>query len=525
MMVGINAICYEGIARVYRNAVVCHIRVILSAMYPETWEEKIAIPFTAEEWSKAKEEAERSFKTGALEIHPKDAADLLGVNHFYNVFDRHFDLLFPKERDSSLSDQKRKKQDILTWTKMIKNYRDPVIGHPVDDEVTKEDAGVILDFARRILLHFNTEAAQKIRELIYSLNPDIEISRVLEDSLLPPRETIAPYFIGRQIELSQLRVWIDDPNSRVSLLAGDGGKGKTAIAYEFAVEVKQNPPTGLETVIWLSAKPLRFASGVSVRINNPDFTDLNSALDHILSAYGTPDIADMDIQRKQTQCLEYMATLPALIVLDDVDSLEGQDIDAMNFFMHRTQATPSKVLLTSRRIPFGMEPEAIQITGFLPRSEDGRKFIHSRLKMHHIDDKLFTRADIDKIIEICDGSPLFIQDLLRLCKVGEPPRSAIKIWQRRAGNDAREYAFRREFEMLTDPAKAVLLTCALFSDPISLTEIQVYADLHEERSRTAITELHRVFLVPAASLIEGVPRFQLETNTRQLGLKSKVTPI
>ncbi len=513
-----NAVCFQGIARVYRNAVVSHIRCTLIEKYPDEWEDKITTTFTEAEWYEAKENAERSYKTGALSTQPTDAADLLGVNHLYNVFDRYFDDLFPNKQQSSESDRKRMKQDILSWARMIKNYRDPVIGHPIETDVAREDAEAMLDWARRVLSHFDSDAAQQIKELRNSLNDTAEPPQVLEASVLPARESIALQFTGRETELKELKKWIQDPHSHIWLLAGDGGKGKTAIAYEFAVDVMQEPPTGIEIVIWLSVKVRRFQSGTSVSIDNPDFSDLDSALNRVLSAYGTPNIADMDIRMKEEQCRDYLTELPALIVLDDVDSLEGQDIDAMNFFIHRTQVTSSKVLLTSRRIPFEMEPMVTQIKGFEPGSEEGFEFVDSRIKMYRMDASQFSKALLDDIIKACDGSPLFIQDFLRLCRVGESPRSAIKLWKEREGSEARKYALGREFEMLSNPAKAVLLTCALSASPVSLTEIQVCARLSEDVSRAAIEELSRLFLVPASSFIEGVHRFQLEVNTRQLVL-------
>ena len=250
---------------------------------------------------------------------------------------------------------------------------------------------------------------------------------MLEGSTLPSRESIAPRFIGRQPELRKLNEWLEDSYSRVWLLAGDGGKGKTAIAYDFAEATRNQPHPELEIVIWLSAKARKFVSGQSVDIESPDFWDLNSALDSVLRAYGAPDSEEMDTREKEKECLNYLGQLPALIILDDVDSLEGQNIEAMNFFVHRTHITTSKVLLTSRRVPFGMEPTVTQVTGFEPRSDDGIRFIDSRIQMFELDPAQFPRATKNSILEACDGSPLFVQDLLRLCRIGELPDAAIRL--------------------------------------------------------------------------------------------------
>ncbi len=69
---------------------------------------------------------------------------------------------------------------------------------------------------------------------VMSVNPERE---PLEDRL-PPSEPIVTDFVGRESELRRLWEWFDDPISRRWLLAGEGGKGKTALAFEFGKRIK-----------------------------------------------------------------------------------------------------------------------------------------------------------------------------------------------------------------------------------------------------------------------------------------------
>ena len=205
------------------------------------------------------------------------------------------------------------------------------------------------------------------------------------------------------------------------------------------------------------------------------------------------------------------------MILDDVDSLEGAGIEAMNFFLFQAAATPSKVLLTSRRIAhYGMEPMTTQVEGFAVGSSDGLDFVRTRLEMFGLELEQFPTGISNRIMEACDGSPLFIQDLLRFCKVGETPSVAIDKWALDGGEEARRYALGREFEKLSDAARKVLLGCSLYPGPASLPEIRVIADLSEANCQEAITELQNLFLVPRPRLIEDVPRFALNGNTRRL---------
>ena len=521
-MLSMNSICYEGVCRIYRNAVVNHIRETLSKEYPEDWEEKVRAPFR-KEWETIRKDAYTRRNTGELTGKISDDADLLGVNHFYNLFEKYFDDLVPDTGNIPEDDRRQRRQAVLGWARTIKNLRDPVIGHPAEADVTKQDAFIMLDSARRILKFIDpasSEEVAKLQDTAISLEsgpPDevIEAQRQLEASTLPTRESIVQRFVGRRSEIQKLNDWLNDPHSRVWLLAGDGGKGKSSIAYQFALETLEEPPNDLEIVIWLSAKARRLVSGQSVDVETPDFADLESALEWVLRAYGAPDIEDQYLEAKEDECRTYLAQLPALIILDDVDSLEGQNLElVMSYFLYRTQAPKSKILLTSRRVPLGMQHT--QVEGFELGSADGSTFIRSRLQLLGLDEQQFTTNVVNQILEACDGSPLFVEDLLRLCKIGEQPHSAIQKWKRDGGETARKYALQREFDMLSVPARKVLLACALYEGAASLPEIRAAADLTERICNDALSELQDLFLVPRPQLVEGTPRFALNSNTRRL---------
>lgn len=514
-MVDPNAVCYMGIMRIYRNAVVQHVRATLQGRDPNNWETLITRPFAKGEWQGIEAAATRGHL--GLSVRPLDKADLLSVNHFYNIFDSYFGDLFPHTLHWLTEAQQETRAQVLAWAKTIKEMRDPVIGHPIENSISSDDAEKLLYAARNILAHFNASAAEEVDTLADSLNEAIGIRNVLLSDTLPDREAIVPQFIGRQQELAKLNRWIRDPFSHVHYLVGDGGKGKTAIAYEFASNLALDPPRlakSLECVIWLSAKTQRFEEGQTVEIKDPDFWDLHSALSWILGAYGETDIPS-SIIHMQTRCIEWLTHLPALIVVDDVNSLH--DDDTVEFFNERVSRTPSKVLLTSRMTLYGMGSRSLQIAGFERNSIDGISFVENIIERYGLEKDLFTRSAMNDIIQTCDGSPLFIQDLLRLCKIGERPESAIRQWRER-GESARRYALEREIEVLTPPAKRALLTCALLGTA-SLSEIQVCADLSGPVCSDAVRELQSLFLMPSPSLIENENRFRLNTNTKELVLQ------
>ncbi len=300
------------------------------------------------------------------------------------------------------------------------------------------------------------------------------------------------------------------------LLAGDGGKGKTAIAYEFATQIRDEPPLHLqlEAVIWASAKARRFLGGQTVPLESPEFAGLESAIDWILRACAAPDyVLALPLTDKRSECLEYLTECPSLVILDDVDTLTQQD-ETVSFFVQNIRATRSRLLLTSRRIPALFGSSFTQVRGL--SEEDGLEFISTRLDMYGLSTHQFTKKLGRRIVNTCDGSPLFMEDLLRLCRVGETPGQAITLWKKYKGEAARRYALGREYELLTLPAQNVLLACALFGGYVSLEDISLITELSEDACHEAIQELQGLFLVPEPHVVRNLPRFILNTNTRRL---------
>ncbi|HKQ87306.1 MAG TPA: hypothetical protein VJS43_11135, partial [Candidatus Acidoferrales bacterium] len=237
-------ICYEGIQRVYRNAVVAFLRRQLPFAFPTDFRERIRKPFE-KEWEKIKQSAHERRQSGELEPDILDEFDILGVNHFFNLFDAYYDALCPPNGKGDEQQRKVDKQALIQWMRQIKGLRDP-LSHPADKDFSFEDSFVLLDCARRVLQRLGTEeAAQKIKELMDSLSGRSLGSLTKTEPLegrLPPGESIVVDFVGRDHEKRRLWDWFRDPVSRRWALAGEGGKGKSAIAFSFATEVKFNAP-------------------------------------------------------------------------------------------------------------------------------------------------------------------------------------------------------------------------------------------------------------------------------------------
>src|SRR5437016_736297 len=319
-------ICYDGIQRTYRNALVRHIRSSLKKSYPADWLEKLRKPFE-KEWGKLTESAAERRKTGEIACDITDEFDLLSVNHFFNLFDAYYDDLCKCAPGTDEAQKKKEKQAILQWLKTIKNLRDP-LSHPSEEDFSYEDSFILLDCARRVLSRLELQAeAGLIKGLAGNLSGSPLSARLdveaLEDRL-PPRESIVIDFVGRAKELELLWAWFSDPVSRRWALAGEGGKGKSALAYRFATDVKFTAPKPFQIILWLSAKKKQFREGKITTVREPDFADLQSALNRLLSYYGWADETEQTQEKKRVRTLELLEAFPALIVVDDIDTLEGE---------------------------------------------------------------------------------------------------------------------------------------------------------------------------------------------------------
>jgi hypothetical protein len=123
------ALCYEGIQRVYRNAVVGRVRMKLHERYPDDYSTRLKKPFPPQDWKQIEENAYKTRVSGQLASAIADDFDLLSVNHFFDVFEVYYDDLFPVPQNADRVQKRSDKKRVLEWTRTVKDLRDilPVI--------------------------------------------------------------------------------------------------------------------------------------------------------------------------------------------------------------------------------------------------------------------------------------------------------------------------------------------------------------------------------------------------------------
>ena len=109
---------------------------------------------------------------------------------------------------------------------------------------------------------------------------------------LPPRDASFVRFVGRQSDTVELWKWFLDAYSPLKLAAGLGGVGKTTLVREFTEDVVTSSPSGIEKVVWLSAKVAVYTAiqGKYQLASRVDFTDVISLIKAILVELGEPEV-------------------------------------------------------------------------------------------------------------------------------------------------------------------------------------------------------------------------------------------
>ena len=140
-------------------------------------------------------------------------------------------------------------------------------------------------------------------------------SKYIENNL-PAKDPNLVEFVGRDAQLDDLWRWFVDRYTAVKLLSGSGGVGKTSIAWAFCDAVSRNPPSGLEKVVWLTAKKMNAALlGKYVDIAHTHFSDLTSLLLALLGELGVPgNQMSEDPSREELieECISALKTWPCL---------------------------------------------------------------------------------------------------------------------------------------------------------------------------------------------------------------------
>lgn len=488
----------------YRNACFAHVATTLQAQFgPDWFEAEVRQLFSAREWTEL-ERVEESYALAGLSIPVPTHFQRLGVPHLAPIIQKHGRVVIARMEDGAKPGPRRI-EAVVKLAKDVRNVRDPA-AHPPSDELPTRDLYYYTEVARRVLDALGLETAStQLAEMLSAQGVSSPPAVYLQ---VPPPSTVVQHFVGREKELEELQGWVGDEHEPVRVIAGGGGTGKSALAYQFAVSLEDRP-SRLNFVLWMSAKRRRLIGGKVEAIESEIFDD-NDVRRVLWSFFGGGD-TEVD----QVTLESFLSDTPGLIIADDVDSLDGPGGERAKALFSREipYRTNTKVLMTSRTQLFGLE----NVTGTLPGFNEAELAAFLASRMEDLSTKLeLSAAQLTQLRQVTDGIPLYLEDLIRFI-LTHAFDTALRQWGEHGGGDnAREYALMREFEVLSLSAQRSLLAAARFGEPTSALELAEILRCDDATVADSIQELQRLFLMSRPSFIEGVPRFSVPTNTVHL---------
>lgn len=512
-------IVYESVFRTFRNAAIGHVRTVLKAAFGDGWQAEVESLFS-KEWPSLVAAQQGLASKGLTTATPRDALDYLGPAQLQNLVQKWSSIIIPDEYAPTEAQKKSARKALLQYLSDVAAFRNAT-AHPSEDDLSAFDALRAIDSSVRAAQIMGLgDAVATLEEARTSIIPHVRIETARQDAPipqnLPSRDSIVIDFVGRHEELADLWRWYLDPYAKRWLLTGEGGKGKTAIAYEFAAQLATAAPKDLFAIHWMSGKQRRFHEGEISAIDNPDVWDLDSTLDSLISTFGeAAALRDASTDAKRGAVLELLSEFPSLIVADDLDTVQYSDDSVVQFLFYDVASVPeTKVLATSRREIAGLSQAKTQVRGLTLREDasgPARDFLVSRAQLLDIDASTMTDRRVERICRLTEGSPLWMEDMLRLFRFYAPDR-AIEQWRARDGSTAREYALSKEVEALGDRARMALQVFALAGKSFSIDDLSSILGTSDDDVVAAITELRRLYLLPGMSIVDDIPRYQINPN-------------
>lgn len=344
-----------------------------------------------------------------------------------------------------------------------------------------------------------------------------ERKNIIEHNL-PDQNFICPVFIGRIELLQQLWSWLSDDFQYTKVLAAEGGKGKTSIAYEFCQLLIKTGNYAFEQVIWLTAKKRQFKASHDGYIETPEthYKDLESLLIEICLRTGSleEEVQDFELHQLQRTAKDSLKVIPSLVVIDDIDSNTPDEQRRIMEIARYISSTSSRVLLTTRANNIYSSDSSILVPGL--KGQDYTDLVYSiceTLKLPKFNEKKIKKLNIAS-----DGSPLFTESILRLCKLGYSVDNAISDWSGKSGDSVREAALRKEVSELSSEAIKILLTISSVGSSLSRSELHKYTDLENSEISKSIEQLDNLFLINSVEFIKEEPRFESTASISKLVL-------
>jgi hypothetical protein len=228
---------------------------------------------------------------------------------------------------------------------------------------------------------------------------------------------ICAKFVGRVDVLTKLWAWLNDEFQYAQLIAGEGGKGKTSVAYEFATQVAYQAPHGIQRIIWLTAKKEQF-SGIENTwraMPHTDFDNFRSMLAAVGRNLGYTDdeLANATEPELRRMVRSEIGIQPTLFVLDDIDSLVPDDQRRALEFAQQAGSYDVRFLLTTRSNASYSSSIAVTLGGLA--GQDYADLVAVLEERYSVN---LPKGGVHQLEAASGGSPLLTESMLRVVRTG-----------------------------------------------------------------------------------------------------------
>jgi Putative DNA-binding domain/NB-ARC domain len=331
---------------------------------------------------------------------------------------------------------------------------------------------------------------------------------------LPPSPATVREFIGRMDAIDRIFSWLTTEDEPRAFLFGKGGSGKSTIAYQVYKSIKLNSQKfkmgngHLERLIFISAKS-NYLDADELRSKHfvgNDFSNEKELYQAILTL-GDASIDERffnDIERLKVSIKDFFDSTSCFVVIDDIDTLstanEETGMDFLLGALWRSRKT-SKILYTLRNRPTQSLSSSLEIPGL--SGKEFERFVTVCASQFGVPSPNSSARD-NLILPTSEGRPLVIESIIALRRTTGNYPDAVKLFESEAGNDVRDYVFRREWDALdqTDRGREILTILALFNGSIAVEDIVTISKMDGSKVRDALAAVQEIFLIVDNSVEE-----------------------
>lgn len=323
---------------------------------------------------------------------------------------------------------------------------------------------------------------------------------------MPPSPATIQEFVGRFQAIEQITRWVSHSRDPRLFLWGQGGSGKSTIAYEFASIVshsgrllRNKAGKSIDRVIYISGKSIYLNphTGNVQETPSRDFDVADDIFRSILVLAGWDD-AETVLTYKYDECISALEELfdieTQIIVLDDIDTLTTANKDGgmEELFLLLSRAkSGTKVIYTQRGFPSFAPNAAVEVPCLSP--DEMSQFIKLCCKKFRVAEP--NESERELISDHSECRPLAIETLIGMRRITSNYTDAFTRWKEQSG-EARTYLFSREYQQLSkdDRARYLLAALSIMKGPQSFATLRDILQFSPEQLQDAVAEARDMFL-------------------------------